>query len=108
MKRILLILLALTLTFGGFAWATWKTGEATWGSTSTLKFTPSNNVFIDYANGTDGISYTAGAYHQTGNRTFATSSGDTKMYYQEVTAATIPGAPATADGTANFTGWSSL
>lgn len=108
MKKILLILLALMLTLVGFAWATYTTGQNTWGSTVTLTFTPSNNVYIDYAEGTSGISYTAGSYHQTGNRTFATSSGDTKIYYQEVTGMGIPTPPTAPGASANFSGWKEL
>ncbi|MEM4711331.1 MAG: hypothetical protein QXL18_05275 [Candidatus Woesearchaeota archaeon] len=97
-----------TLFFIGIAYAAYKEGEHTWGETVTVTFTPSNNVYIDYANGTNGISYVAGSYHIKGSRTFGTSSGDTKIYYKEQTGASIPAAPATNTATANFSGWTAL
>lgn len=97
-----------TLFFIGIAYATYTTGEKTWGTTITVSFTPSNNVYIDYASGSNGISYVAGSYHIKGSRTFGTSSGDTKIYYKEQTAASIPAAPATNTATANFSGWTAL
>jgi len=109
MKKTILILIAFALAVSiGIAYATYTTGSNTWGSTVTVTFTPSNNVYIDYSNGTNGISYTAGSYHQTGSRTFATSSGDTKIYYQDGTGKNIPNAPADSSSSADFSGWTAL
>jgi len=109
MKKTILILIAFALAVSiGIAYAGYTTGSNTWGSTVTVTFTPSNNVYIDYSNGANGISYTAGSYHKTGSRTFATSSGDTKIYYKGGTNNAIPAAPAGAGSTADWTGWTAL
>lgn len=109
MKKLILITIISILILGvGIVLASFQPGQQTWGSTVTLTFTPSNNVYIDYAAGTGGVSYTAGSYHQTGNRTFATSSGDTKIYYKDGTAQAIPAAPASGSASANFSGWTEL
>lgn len=109
MKRLILITIIFVLALSiGIAFAAFQTGQYTWGSTVTLTFTPSNNVYIDYKNGTGGVSYTAGSYHQTGNRTFATSSGDTKIYYKDGTGVGIPAAPASGSASADFSGWTEL
>lgn len=109
MKKIILITIISILILGvGIVLAEFKTGQQPWGTTVTLTFTPSNNVYIDYKAGTNGVSYTAGSYHQTGNRTFATSSGDTKIYYQDGTGINIPDAPASGSASADFGDWKEL
>jgi uncharacterized protein YxeA len=112
MKKTILILLAFALAVSvGIAYAAtanYSTGTVTLGNTLKMTFTTSNNVYVDYKAGTNGVSYTAGSYHQTGSRTFATSSGDTKIYYKDGTGADIPAAPAGAGSTADFGGWTAL
>ena len=101
---ILAVLFMLALSTAAFAYG--PPGEATTlGGTSTTSFTPSNNVAIGYTAGAVGISYSSGAYHTSGNRTFGTSSGDTKIYYQSNTAVAVPAAPPAVGSTADFSGW---
>jgi len=69
------------------------------GSTTNgyLDFKPSANVAFAYDAGTAvGVSYVVGCVHGQGSRVFGTSSVDTNIYYQDVTA---PGV-GTADSTA--------
>ncbi|MGD9950022.1 MAG: hypothetical protein AB7U29_16325 [Desulfobulbus sp.] len=68
----------------------------------------SSTVHMGYDGGTAGTTYSIAAYHDKGTRTFASTSNDAKIYYQEATGVTCPTAP-TGTGTGTFgTGWESL
>jgi len=59
-----------------------------------LNIKPSANVAIGYDAATAaGVSYTVGSIHGQGSKVFGTSSVDTNIFYQDVTA---PGIPSTA------------
>lgn len=124
MKKII----ALTALFGlvsSMAFAANPTGYnsaengVTLGGTGTpaspnLSVKSSKGVSINFKGGaadsnSHNQSYSLGAYHASGTKTYATSSGDTKIYYQDTTAVDTPGAPAAASDTASFTGsWKAL
>ncbi len=108
MKKVLVLSIMIILIVASTSFAAYETGTKTLGSTDTTTFTTSNNVYIDYTAGTNGVSYVAGSYHQTGTRTFGTSSGDTRIYWRDGTGQTLPSAPTTSSGTANWTGWNAL
>ena len=81
--------------------------------TPPVALKPSTNVTVKYSPGADKvdttgvISYSVGSSHGAGTKTFASSSGDTKIYVNDTTLADPPPAPATAGGTAQFSnGWS--
>ncbi|RII31667.1 MAG: hypothetical protein CXR30_02310 [Geobacter sp.] len=81
------------------------------GKTEKTTVKGSKGVLIDFIadETTEGQGYVLGAYHGSGTQTYATSSGDTKIYKQDatgvsVTDITVPTGSATAD----FTGWTAM
>jgi hypothetical protein len=64
----------------------------------------SNNVSANFQY--DSVSYAVITKHKTGNKEYGSSSGDTKLFYQDQTALT-PTDPGESDSSA-FSGWSSL
>lgn len=63
----------------------------------TLTVKPSKNVTIAVSIDANNIGYTAGTCHKAGNKTYASSSGDTKLYSKDrapgADCAAIPPAP---------------
>lgn len=110
MKKVLLIALALSLFAApAFAAASWVSGAATLGTSSggQLSVQLSNNVQLDYQAATDGSTFAAASYHTRGTRTYASSSGDAKIYYQNATAVASPSAPAVGS-TMDSSAWTAL
>ena len=106
MKKIILFM-AISVFCAGIAYAAYTSGTngaVTLGATSgnTLDIRLSNNVQIDFLVSTDNLGYVAGTFHGSGTRTFATSSGDSKIYYREQTAVAIPTTAPSGTGTADF------
>ncbi len=110
MKKLLIIMVTMSLlAVAAIAFASgFATGTQTLGSTTTMVFTSSNHVYVQYLNGTNGISYSIASYHQTGSRTYATSSGDSKIWYQDGTAIAPTTAGATASTSIYASPWKSL
>jgi hypothetical protein len=65
----------------------------------------SNNVAADF--NYDSTSYAVTTKHKNGTKEYGSSSGDTKLFYKEYTAAQTPEAPSASDSTA-YNSWSSL
>ena len=114
MKRIVTLLLALALTVAAStAFATSKGYSDTAVSSATLTigtlvFKLSKNVLMAYESETNFTGYSIGAYHNKGTKTFASSSGDSKIFEAAKTGMDIPDAPV-GTASANFaTGWTSL
>ncbi|MBI2354918.1 MAG: hypothetical protein HYV06_07805 [Deltaproteobacteria bacterium] len=78
----------------------------TLGSTKTTVVKGSKGVMVDYGadTSTSGQGYVLGAYHGSGTQTFATSSGDTKIFKQDGTAKAIPTTVPTGSATADMSG----
>lgn len=70
----------------------------------------SKGVQIGYkADTTSGLGYILASYHESGTQTFATSSGDTKIFKQDTTGVVITGMTVpTGSDTADFTGWTAM
>jgi hypothetical protein len=64
----------------------------------------SNNVAANF--NYDNSSYAVNTKHMNGTKQYGSSSGDTKLFYQEVTTK-LPSAPSASDSSA-YNGWSSL
>ena len=106
---ILLFVLSSVSAFAAYSNGTSGDGVVTLGSTVTLVVKLSSKVSIDYDAETAGLAYAIATYHSSGVRTYGSSSGDAKIYYQDATAVAAPTAPTTADGTADFSGdWTAL
>lgn len=95
MKKIFalafVIMMLPTLSFADYA-----TGKVTLGSTDTLDVATSNQVHLNYADGTtgDGDTFVIATYHDKGTRSYMSSSEDANIYWADATAATLPAAPA--------------
>jgi uncharacterized protein YxeA len=111
MKKTILFLLAITCV-ASTAFAAYQSIEngASIGSTSTTTIKGSKGVQAIYNadTTTSGQGYTIGVYHSSGTQTYATSSGDTKIYKQDVTGATPTTTVPTGSNTADFSGWTSM
>jgi hypothetical protein len=64
----------------------------------------SNNVAANF--NYDSTSYAVNTKHKSGTKQYGSSSGDTKLFYQEVSTL-LPGAPDTS-GSDAYNSWSSL
>ena len=117
MKKIALLALLL-LSFSAvsaFAW-TAKTydpgstdGTVTVGDTGPVAVKVSKGVSLAYdAETTAGLGYSVGAYHSSGTKTFASSSGDSKIWFTDATGSDIPDAPSGTDSADFGTGWTAL
>ena len=113
MKKVLILLVMMVLVAAPAialdgAYGT-KSSTHTLGGTNTLDVTPSKGVAIYYdvnADPYDG--YAIASYHDKGSKTFMTSSGDTKIFFQDATAVNAPAAPTGVAGTVASTGWTEL
>lgn len=115
MKKIALFA-ALLLVFSSgaaFAWSsgTYDAGDTagtvTVGSTSTANVKVSKGVSLSYKSQTTGLGYSVATYHSSGTKTFASSSGDSKIWSQNTTAVAPPAAPS-GTASAAFSGWTAL
>ena len=81
-------------------------GSATNGQT-TVK--GSKGVKIEYVSeSTGGQGYVLGAFHNSGTQTFATSSGDTKIYKQDATGVAVPTTAPIGSATVDFSAWKAM
>jgi uncharacterized protein YxeA len=115
MKTILLTLLTVVLfTASAFAAYTDVATGDDLGTTTTPAWVAkgSKGVQVDYIGagtaGAGGQGYVLGAYHLSGTQTFATSSGDTKIFRQENTGVAIPTTAPTGSDTADFSAWTAM
>lgn len=92
MKKALFILLFLGCASSAFA--TYGTGTVTLGGTDTLDVSTSNQVYLDYAQQGDGDTFAVSTYHDKGDRTYASSSEDANIYWDDGTGIDVPTAPA--------------
>ncbi|GLI36612.1 hypothetical protein KI811_15455 [Geobacter hydrogenophilus] len=104
--KILTVCVAVSLMGAGSAFAAYTAADSNGtkevGTTikATLKF--SANVTSEYKNNTDGTAYVIGTSHTSGTKTYASSSGDTRIFMAEGKETTTPAAPASSDASANF------
>lgn len=88
-------------------------GTAGAGNSGTLELKGSKNVYMAYAKHTTGLAYAIGSYHLQGNRQFASSSGDQKLFWISMADSSNPtdlvGAPtSTVGGSEWVASWSAL
>ena len=114
MKKIALIAALLLFVTSGaaFAWSSGSfddgdaAGTVTVGSTQTADLKVSKGVSLAYEDSA-GLGYSVSTYHSSGTRTFASSSGDSKIWYQDATGVAPPDAPSGTDS-ADFSDWTAL
>jgi len=63
---------------------------------------------VQYVTDAAGQGYVLGAYHGSGTQTYGTSSGDTKIYKQDVTGVAVPTTAPTGSNTADFSSWAAM
>jgi len=117
MKKIAL-LTVLLLSFSAMSALAWSAktyddgstdGTVIVGGTSgeSVAVKVSKGVSLAYDAADEGLGYSVGTYHSSGTKTFASSSGDSKIWFTDVTGDTIPDAPAGTDS-ADFSSWKPL
>ncbi|PLX91345.1 MAG: hypothetical protein C0621_11115 [Desulfuromonas sp.] len=110
MKKILILTIAAALfATPALAATTFNVDDGsgvTLGSSETMNVKLSKNVKMGYAAATAGLGYVIGAFHTSGTRTFASSSGDAKIFFTNTTGADLPAAP-TGTASAGFS-WDAL
>lgn len=83
-------------------------GSINVGSTQKATVKLSKNVMLAYEGQATGLGYSVGSYHTSGTKSFASSSGDSKIWASDGTGIAIPDAPA-GTVSAAFTGtWAPL
>lgn len=112
MKKIILsaaLVLCATSAFASYEAVDTATGK-TLGTTQTTVAKGSKGVMIEYLADTtnNGQGYVLGSYHSSGTQTYASSSGDTKIYKQDGTGVAVPTGVPTGSNTADFTGWTAM
>jgi len=116
LSRILAIAAIFSLAAVGSAFAADKSftdaGTDTAG-TPSMGIKPSKNVTVYYkpsttTSGTGVISYSVSAYHSSGTKSFASSSGDTKIFMADGIGSAPPTAPAAGSSAAFGTGWTAM
>lgn len=117
MKKIALLAALLFVFSSGaaFAWTsgTYDAGDTagtvtvgTSGKSADVKV--SKGVSLAYKSQATGLGYSVATYHSSGTKTFASSSGDSKIWSQNTTAVAPPDAPS-GTASANFTSsWTAL
>lgn len=104
-------------TFGAGYMRTNEKGEVTFNATGVgadVKFTAklSANVFISLQSDAAGSSYLVATVHGSGNKYYATSSGDSRIFMKEVADLTAdPAAPptlGTADTPTDWANWTAV
>lgn len=70
----------------------------------------SANVNMSLQSAADGSSYLAATYHASGNKYYATGSGDSRIYMKEITeaATAAASAPPTLAATVDWAGWTAV
>jgi len=110
MKKIMLMTAVLMFLGASSAFAAYDSGTVTLGPTTghQMDIQTSNNVQLDYAaGGSQGETFVVATYHSKGTRTYASSSADANIFYQDATAVTLPTAP-TGSGTMDSSSWTTL
>lgn len=111
MKKFMILIAALLMTASA-AFADYEAADGagkTLGSTKTLVVKGSKGVSVNYAGDTTaGQGYVLGAYHASGTKTYGSSSGDTKIFFKDGTAVSMPGTVPTGSNSADFSAWTAL
>jgi hypothetical protein len=116
MKKIafLAIVLFAFSTVSVFAWSSGsyatadQGGSLPIGNTSTVTVKLSKSVSMAYTSQTNGLGYSVGASHASGTKTYASSSGDSKIWAQDGLQKSIPAAPTGTASAAFGSGWTAL
>lgn len=95
----------ITATDGTYTAAA-SDGSLTIGATGAAVVKLSKNVKLSYKKQTTGLGYSVATYHTSGTKSYASSSGDSKIWAKdgEVVQPAAPSGTASAD----FTGWTPL
>lgn len=112
MKKLFVMLAVLAFTASA-AVAAYEladgTGKTLGSNPHSLTVKGSKGVYVEYlADTANGQGYIIGTYHQSGTKTYASSSGDTKIFYKDNTANAVPTTVPTGSDSADFTGWTAL
>lgn len=127
MKKIICLLASVSIlsaaaAFGAagtgtFQNTTWDTpdgaGNLTYSATGVgagVAFTVKTSANVQVSLNSDGTYYVAGASHTSGSKSYATGSGDSRIYMQEKasTATAFPLPPAINSGSPSWTGWTAV
>jgi hypothetical protein len=112
----MIMVLSLMVMGTAFAAATgWKLDSIQCGTgTNSVVLSLSKNVYLNYdahqgANGL-GDMYTAGAFHNSGSRTHASSSMDSKLYFKDGvgTSGTIPASVDPSTASPDWSAWQAM
>lgn len=113
-NKILAMVLVLSMAAVGSAYAANGT-IVNFNDTTTTVGTPSatvkvsKNVTVRYIPEAAGLTYSMSSFHTSGTKTYATTSGDTKIFMQDSTSIVAPpDAPASGASGAFTSGWTSL
>ena len=109
-----LALVASVISYAGIAMAANGTAVTFDDSTKTVG-TPvatvnvSKGVSVKYVPEQAGLTYSMSSFHSSGTKTYATSSGDTKIFMQDSTSLVNPPDAPAANKSADFgSGWTAL
>lgn len=114
MKKIALLTVVFFALAVGSAFASFSAADAagslTVGSTQTTTIKLSKGVSAEYGADTtsSGLGYVVGTSHSSGTKTYASSSGDSKIWSKDGTNMATPTTVPTGTASANFSGWTAL
>lgn len=112
MKKIAFVTLILFVVSTGSALAAFEeadtAGTLTIGSTAATDVKLSKGVALEYVSETDGLGYVVGTSHSSGTKTFASSSGDSKIWSKDGIEQSIPSTAPAGTESADFSGWTAL
>ena len=112
MKKIALFAVLLLLVTSGSVFAAFESpddsGSLTIGSTGSTTVKLSKNVKLEYGAHATGLGYVVGTYHTSGTKTYASSSGDSKIWSQDGTGVSTPSTVPEGTASADFSGWTPL